>query len=877
MSYLHPELREQVKTLGVLLGQVIEQAQGSTLLEVIEEIRKRAKQDKTDLHEENTLITYLRDLPQSQILPVARAFNQFLNLANIAEQFHEVVRRPTLPQSDDSPFLVKHLLDRLLESGHSPESVLAKIESLEIELVLTAHPTEVTRRTLMQKYDELFKILHELPSPEDMSYEADVTRQSAKEIVTEIWHTNEIRKEKPTAIDEARSGFAVIENALWEAVPAFYRELDHWFCKHLGVCAPIKASPIKFASWMGGDRDGNPNVTASVTKRVLILGRWMAADLYERELTLLGARLSMEDADDSLRERVGPEAKEPYRYLIHHLRGRVKETKLWAEARLNAQPFDQYHPLLDAEELIEPLEMMHQSLMRTGMPDIADGLLLDSLRRVRCFGLTLSRLDIRQESGRHTQVLSEITRYLGLKDYADMSEAERVEWLTIELSSRRPLFPMSWPCSPETQEVLNTLTVIREEPKGGVANYVISMAHAPSDVLSVALLLQVTGCPELPIVPLFETLDDLKQAEETLSTLYDLPVYRLWAKAEQQVMIGYSDSAKDAGQMAAAWAQYQAQERLYKLSEKKNVKLTLFHGRGGTVGRGGGPAHGAILSQPPGSVAGRFRVTEQGEMIRFKFGNKDQAIRTLKMYTSAVLEATLLPPEEPKAEWRKVMDHLSDVSVKSYREIVRETPEFVQYFKAVTPEQELGKLALGSRPARRKATSGIQDLRAIPWIFAWMQNRLMLPAWLGSEAALFEQSKENPELLQEMYQHWSFFRTQVDLMEMVLCKADRSISHYYEERLATDELQVLGSLLRQRLDLMINQVNLLKGQSELLENAPQLRESMEVRSTYTNPLHYVQAELLARDRHVPDETNPDIELALKVTMTGIAAGLRNTG
>lgn len=877
MSYLHPELREHVKILGILLGQVIEQAQGRQLLDIIESIRKCSKDEKALDFQENSLVSDLKVLPQSVILPITRAFNQFLNLANIAEQYHEVIRRPSLPNNDEDPFLVKALLDRLLEAGYSPESIFAKVESLNIELVLTAHPTEVNRRTLLKKYDELFELLDDLPSTEDLSFDADRVRLQVKELITEIWHTNEIRRERPTAIDEARSGFAVIENALWDAVPAFYRELDHWFCKRLGVCTPLKASPIKFASWIGGDRDGNPNVTAAVTKRVLILGRWMASDLYERDLRELGARLSMEQAEESVKALVNPNEQEPYRALAHQLRERVSETKAWSEARLKGQAADHFQPVLNAQELLEPLLLMHRSLLRYGMPDIANGLLLDTIRRVRCFGLTLSRLDIRQESSRHTQVLSEITQFLGMQDYAEMPETLRVRWLTQELSSRRPLFPAYWPASNETQELLNCMKVIREEPVGGVANYVISMAHQPSDVLAVALLLQVTGCPELPIVPLFETLDDLQRSEATLNVLFDIPVYRLWSKAEQQVMIGYSDSAKDAGQMAAAWAQYQAQERLHQLASKKKIKLTLFHGRGGTVGRGGGPAHGAILSQPPGTVEGRFRVTEQGEMIRFKFGNKEQAIRTLKMYTSAVLEATLLPPTEPEKKWRDIMDKLSTSAVSAYRNIVRETPEFIHYFKAVTPLQELGKLSLGSRPARRKATEGIEDLRAIPWIFAWMQNRLMLPAWLGSDEALSHYSEKHLDLLQAMYRQWPFFQTQIDLIEMVMSKTDASISLYYEQRLAADELQVLGSSLRHRLGVMIEQVNIIKEQTELLQNSPQLRESMEVRAIYTNPLHFVQAELLARNRLEQNEGDLDIELALKVTMAGIAAGLRNTG
>jgi phosphoenolpyruvate carboxylase len=385
------------------------------------------------------------------------------------------------------------------------------------------------------------------------------------------------------------------------------------------------------------------------------------------------------------------------------------------------------------------------------------------------------------------------------------------------------------------------------------------------------------------VAPLFETLDDLTNAAASIETLLSIPWYREYCSHKQMVMVGYSDSAKDAGQLAASWAQYKAQEELVHLCDSHNVELMLFHGRGGTVGRGGGPAHSAILSQPPGSVRGRIRVTEQGEMIRFKFGNPEVALRSLQVYMSAVLQATELPPPEPEPQWRAIMDELSCIAVKSYRGVVREHPDFVSYFRNVTPEQELGKLALGSRPAKRKATGGVESLRAIPWIFAWMQIRLMLPAWLGSEKALQDFiDKGELSTLQNMAEKWPFFQTLVDMLEMVLSKTDQGIAQYYENRLinqngSLEAKQALGLQLRTRLSQAIETIQNIKQQSVLLENNPAFRHSMAVRNPYTDPLHYLQAELLYRTRAQGEQVNTSLEHALKVTMAGIAAGMRNTG
>jgi phosphoenolpyruvate carboxylase len=363
-----------------------------------------------------------------------------------------------------------------------------------------------------------------------------------------------------------------------------------------------------------------------------------------------------------------------------------------------------------------------------------------------------------------------------------------------------------------------------------------------------------------------------------MEKLWQVPWYREYSQCRQQVMIGYSDSSKDAGQLAAVWAQYQAQETLSRVAEEQGFSLRLFHGRGGTVGRGGGPAHRAILAQPPGSVKGGLRVTEQGEMIRFKFGLPEVAARNLKVYVSSVLEANFLPPEKPREEWRQLMHDLAADGVQSYRAMVREHPDFVSYFRAATPEQELGKLSLGSRPARRRSGGGIETLRAIPWIFAWTQIRLMLPAWLGADTALERQIDGGRlDTLQEMYAEWPFFRTYIDMLEMVLSKADGSIAEYYESILVDPSMQPLGSLLRQRLAHVRDLVLQVKEQTELLQDNLALQHSMQVRNPYTDPLHYLQAELLFRERQAGDLVSDEVEKALMVTMAGIAAGMRNTG
>jgi len=875
MTTLDNALKEDVRLLGNLLSDVIEQDLGARFIDQIVEIRTLAKSARANKKSDGVfgdeLIQYLKKLPDDAIIPITRAFNQFLNLANIAEQYHDSIRRRRI---ENQPVL-SNLKEVLEELKNAHEGNLSRaIENMDIQLVLTAHPTEVTRRTLIQKYEHVFNSLNQLDT-QPYQYEREQILDGLKHIISQIWYTDEIRHQRPTPEEEAKWGYAVIEGSLWHAIPQFYRQLDQLLKDQSLGPVSLNAAPIKIHSWMGGDRDGNPNVTAKVTQNVIFLGRWMAADLYLRDIAKLGSELSMQNCNQALRTRAG-DAKEPYRAVLHELRQQLKRTRAYAKARLDGtEPGEQ--GIVRTEQLLEPLTLCYESLIECNMPLVANGSLLDTLRRVTTFGVTLSPLDIRQESTRHTEVLSELTQYLELGDYAQWDEKQKQQFLLTELQNKRPLLPLNWQPSDNVQEVLDTARVISEEDPSCFANYVISMATHPSDVLAVALILKMCGYTgQLPISPLFETLSDLNGAADTISSLLAIPWYKNYCQGKQMVMVGYSDSAKDAGQLAASWAQYTAQEQLVAVCDQHDIELTLFHGRGGTVGRGGGPAHGAILSQPPGSVRGRIRVTEQGEMIRFKFGHPELALRSFQLYASAVLKASYMPPRAPSQQWREVMDSMSDQSVTSYRAVVRDNPDFVPYFRAITPEQELGKLALGSRPAKRKASGGVESLRAIPWIFAWMQIRLMLPAWLGSDTAL-KQFMEQPhglETLQTMANEWPFFSTLTDMLEMVLSKTDSDIAQYYERCLTQQDQYPLGIELRRRLQVAINNICQIKQIDHLLENAPIIAESMAVRNPYTDPLHYLQAELLKRTRN---HESADIDHALKVTMAGIAAGMRNTG
>ncbi|NOH20577.1 phosphoenolpyruvate carboxylase [Vibrio cyclitrophicus ZF65] len=876
MNEKYAALKSNVSMLGRLLGNTIQDAHGDVILEKVETIRKLSKSARAgNKADRDSLVEEIKNLPNEQLTPVARAFNQFLNLTNMAEQYHTISRH--CEEHVCEPDVLQSLFSKLNQNDISKLDAAQAVRDLNIELVLTAHPTEITRRTMINKLVKINECLSKLELS-DLSHKERVkTERRLEQLIAQGWHSDVIRQQRPTPLDEAKWGFAVVENSLWEAVPDFLREMDGRLKGYLGEGLPIDARPVHFSSWMGGDRDGNPFVTHTITKEVLRLSRWKAADLYLGDVNELITELSMTKCNDAVRELAGDE-HEAYRAILKSLRTLLNNTLEVLDAKLHDTEVPKKETLENIDQLWTPLYACYQSLHECGMGVIADGSLLDTLRRLKAFGVHLVRLDVRQESTRHSDVLSELTRYLGIGDYDQWSEQDKIAFLTNELSSKRPLLPRDWEPSEQVKEVLDTCKVIAAQPREAFGAYVISMARTASDVLAVHLLLQECGCPyRMDVCPLFETLDDLNNSEAVMKQLMSIDLYRGFIQNHQMVMIGYSDSAKDAGVMSAGWAQYDAMDKLVKVCEEEGIELTLFHGRGGTVGRGGAPAHAALLSQPPKSLKGGLRVTEQGEMIRFKLGLPDVAVNSFNLYASAILEANLLPPPEPKQEWRDLMEVLSQVSCEAYRNVVRGEEKFVPYFRQATPELELGKLPLGSRPAKRNPNGGVESLRAIPWIFSWSQNRLVLPAWLGAgEAIQYSVDQGHQALLEEMCREWPFFSTRLGMLEMVYSKCNMEIAKYYDQRLVDEELLPLGELLREQLQKDIKAVLNVENNENLMQSDPWGLESIRLRNIYVEPLNMLQAELLYRTRKC--ETPPaELEEALMVTIAGIAAGMRNTG
>jgi len=886
----HKPLRQDVRLLGELLGETLREHEGARLLETVERVRAVAKTSRARADRDfQALATELGQLPVDAAIPLARAFTHFLNLANVAEQHHRIRRRRAYlrdPGSRPQRGSPDETFARLVNRGVSPETLHEAICALQIELVLTAHPTEVSRRTLIHKHNRVATLLAEsdrsdLTAPE----RADLHDAIRREILS-AWVTDEVRHQRLTPIDEVKGGLIVFEQSLWNALPRFLRSVDRALIAATGKPLPLETSPVRFGSWIGGDRDGNPNVTPDVTRRAALLARWAATELYLKEVVALRDELSMTAATAALRERVG-DVREPYRELLRQVRTQLTNTRTWIEKCLESgfevrdSGFDAVAPgpdvILERAHLQEPLQLCHSSLVETGNGLIAGGRLTDVLRRVATFGVTLVTLDIRQASDRHTEALDAITRALGLGSYAEWDEAKRLEFLTRELPNPRPLIPAGLKTSPAVADVLDTFRTIAQTPPESLGSYVVTMTHQASDVLVVELLQKEMGTTRpLRVVPLLETASDLRRAPQILDRLFAIDWYRTRINGLQEVMVGYSDSAKDVGRLSAGWELFKAQEAIVDTCRRHHVRPALFHGRGGSVGRGGGPTYLALQSQPSGTVDGRLRVTEQGEMIQALFGLPEIAQRTLEIYTSGTLESWLVPSTPPLDQWRACMEQLSNDACSTYRRLVAETPSFLEYFHTSTPQAELADVNIGSRPARRQSGKGLEGLRAIPWQFAWTQTRLLLASWLGLEEA-FERAFQRNELalLQTMYREWPHFRSVVDLFEMVLAKADARIAAEYDRQLVPEALRPLGSELRDRLTRAVSALLQVTGHASLLEGNQVLRRSIDVRNPYVDPINLVQVEVIRRLRQGEDD--PRLHDAFVVTVNGIAAGMRNTG
>ncbi len=874
----HAPLWEDIRLLGGLLGTTLKEQRGTKFYETVEEVRVLSRNIRRGREEDSSrLATLLSGLPAEEMRQLARAFSFFLNFATIAEQHHRTRRRHEHLKQGGEPQKgsLEETFAKFLSEGGTPEALRAAVLDLKIELVLTAHPTEVVRRTIFEKYQRIADCLMKRDRLDQDTEEKADTLTTLKREILSCWLTDEVRRRSVTPVDEARAGLTVLEKSLWGAVPDYLRALDQELKKHTGEGLPETCVPIRWGSWMGGDRDGNPNVTPAITEKVVYLHRWMAASLYAQEVDALIAELSLTAANPELRAQVG-EVSEPYRALLRPLHKRLKDTMAHFDALFYERGRSEVTPIADIDEIEKPLRLCYGSLRQTGAEEIARGRLLDLLRRVHCFGLCLARLDIRQEAPRHAQVMASLAAARGVSGYLEAPESDKIAFLLQELTSQDPL-PSSFVDDKSLQDVLGVFRVLKEQGEACFGAYVISLANQASDVLAVEILLVKLGVPwAMRVVPLFEKIGDLKKCHLTMDQLFSLPWYRARLGAHQEIMLGYSDSAKDGGRLTAAWELFKAQERLVEVCTRHGVKFTFFHGRGGTISRGGGPTHLAVASQPPGSVRGSLRVTEQGEMIQAKFGFHELALRNLEVYTTAVLDGSRQNPCAVEPRWRERMESLSARALEGFESRVKRQPRFVEYFREATPERELGLLNIGSRPARRKASGGIESLRAIPWIFAWTQTRFLLPSWLGMPTAFRSAIDEGwlPEL-KEMYKRWPFFSSLVNLLEMVLAKTDIDVARHYQDLLVRPELKPIGEELLGELAAIREMVPRLTGSEMFLETNPVLKRSIEIRNPYIDPLNIIQAEVLHQLRQ--NEEDAGLRDIFLLTVNGIAAGLRNTG
>jgi len=893
------ELSKIVSLLGKILGIVVKEQEGTVLYNKIEEIRSLSKasrgtknKKKIKLNETKKfrqLISTINKLKPKESLVIARSFSKFLNFSNLAESLNSVHKidegNIQKIQGTNAFAILEDAIDRLLKQKFiSKEKFYQVAKSLKVDLVLTAHPTEVKRRTLIQKYTNVNNILEKFNKSrifklKNIKIETLAMERNLHEEITSIWKTDELKRSKPKPTEEAQWGLAVIEDSLWNAVPKICSRFNEAVEVYTEKKLPIDFSPLVFGSWMGGDRDGNPNVTAKTTEKVVLLSRWEAANLYEKEFTKIIQKLSMHECSKELKKKVG-DSQEPYRAYLRPIRNKLKATQQEIEIFLNQKkPLKESLLVQSVSEIINPLKVVYNSLCEVKCKAIADGSVLDLLRRAYSFGLNLARLDIRQESKRHLKLMKTICKNLGLGDFEKWPEDKKISFLSKEFKSKRPLISKDISFDKEDKETWATFKMISKLPRECLGAYIISMSSKASDILTVVVLQKEAGMKScLRTVPLFETLSDLENAHHVMQEIYKIPWYLKYFKNKQEVMIGYSDSSKDAGKLAASWAQYCTQEKLQELSNKYKVDLTLFHGRGGSVGRGGGPIYEALLSQPPGTVNGRTRVTEQGEIIQQKYATESLAEYTLGTYIGSVIEATLAPPIKPKKNWRELMNAMSIVSTNAYRKNFF-NKDFLRYYFNITPQRLLEQLSIGSRPAKRNKSKDVKSLRAIPWVFAWTQIRFLLPAWLGIYEALnFSIKNKNINILKDMLKEWPYFYAMMDMLDMVLAKTDQRIIKFYEECLGDNNLKNTGEKLRKQLSTLIY-LNRKIIPTYILEQRKEYRDSIRKRNTYAEVLNILQADIMKKlyKKKLKAKDKKLLIDSMLVTIAGIAAAMKNVG
>ena len=881
-------LREDIRLLGTFLGRVIKDQEGISFFNTVEKLRLLSKNTLIDINKSKVFFKISKEvkkLSPKNTFKITRAFSHILNLMNLAESLDasrklNEYENPYFKNKNQNLF-IEDIIESLFKNKKiSDKKIYDQATKLDIGIVLTAHPTEVKRRTLIQKYASLIKILEQRHLYKKYpSKIIELDRRLYSEIAI-IWKTDELKRTKPSPLDEAKWGLAVIEDSLWDTIPKVYKRLNDIFRKNLNKDLPRNFNPIQFGSWMGGDRDGNPNVTAEVTSKVILFSRWQAAKLYEKELTKLIQDLSMEECSIKIK-RATNKSHEPYRVFLRPIRDKVRNTYQLIESHLNkGTPLDQKKLLLDKYEILNPLREVRKSLNENKGQHIANSDLLDLIRRVRCFGISLARLDIRQESSRHEKFISEIFKSKNRINYTSLSEKDKIKLLSNSIKQKKIFVDKIIIKNKENKEVWKTFKEISNQPQQCMGAYVISMTSKASDILSVYFLQKQSQIKNLlRVVPLFETLDDLKNAKSVMENLFKIPSYKKLINSKQEVMIGYSDSSKDAGKLSASWHQYKLQEELRDIAKKYKIDLTFFHGRGGSPGRGGGPIQATLKSQPSGTVNGKIRITDQGEVIQQKYGYEPLAEYNLCSYIGAVMDASLNPPPRSKKSWRELINKMSEISTSAYRKYLNQSEEFIRYFRTVTPHKSLGKLAIGSRPSKRKNVDNIQSLRAIPWVFAWTQIRLMLPGWLGTTEALrYGSIKKLSKTITDMERNWPFFISTMDILDMVISKVDPEISIIYENNLADNSLKRIGKKLRFQFDALVKLHNKITPK-EIVKERKEFRKALFIRNNYTEMLNILQANIMYKlnSRKFKKLDKKFLDDALMTSIAGISAAMKNTG
>jgi phosphoenolpyruvate carboxylase len=904
-------MREDIRLLGGILGDTVRDQNGEAVFDLVERARVESFRVRRSEIDRAELARLFDGIDIHQAIPVIRAFTHFALLANVAEDIHRERRRAVHVAAGEPPQNSSLAATyRKLDSVElDPATVADALTGALVSPVITAHPTETRRRTVFDtqhRITELMRLrLHGHSQTEDGR---DINLELRRHILT-LWQTALIRLSRLKIQDEIETGLRYYQAAFFEVIPQVNAEVrtalqSRWPDAHL-----LEEPMLRPGSWIGGDRDGNPNVTADVVRLATGRASYAALEHYFAEISALEQELSMSarlvKVSAELAVLAGKcnepaRADEPYRRALRVIHGRLTAT---AAEILDSQPeleldlgLERY---LTPAELLADLDIVDRSLRANGSAVLADDRLARLREAVHVFGFHLSGLDLRQNSDVHEEVVTELLAWAGVHaDYSSLAEPERVELLAAELATRRPLLRDGADLSELARKELDIVAAAARAvdvfgPKA-IPNYIISMCQSVSDMLEAAILLKEVGLldasgPEpyapIGIVPLFETIDDLQRGSSILEAALDLPIYRAIVDARaqsQEVMLGYSDSNKDGGYLAANWALYRAELDLVESARKTGIRLRLFHGRGGTVGRGGGPSYDAILAQPPGAVNGSLRITEQGEVIAAKYAEPRIAHRNLETLLAATLEATLLDVEglgDAAGPAYEVLDELAARAQRAYAELVHETPGFVEYFKASTPVSEIGALNIGSRPTSRKPTTSISDLRAIPWVLAWSQSRVMLPGWYGTGSAFetwIAAGDGRLEVLRDLYRRWPFFRTVLSNMAQVMAKSDMGLAAHYSELVDDEALRRrVFDKIQDEHERTIRMHNLITGQDDLLADNPSLARSVFNRFPYLEPLNHLQVELLRRYRSGDDDEL--VQRGILLTMSGLASALRNSG